>query len=111
MRLRVLTGELIRKLAPYEELIPLMASSLAAVSRGEAELPLRWALTVPEGRGALVMMPGFLGSQDSAGIKLVSLNPHATAQGRPSLLGLVVLYDANGLVPLALLCGATVTAL
>jgi ornithine cyclodeaminase len=111
MKIRALGAELIRALAPYDELIPLMASTLAAVSSGEAELPLRWALSVPEGRGALVMMPGFLGPADCAGIKLVSLSPNAAALGRPSHLGLVILYDADGLVPLAVLCGSTVTAL
>jgi ornithine cyclodeaminase len=111
MKLRALSADSIRKLAPYDELIPLMAGTLAAVSRAEAELPLRWALNVPGERGALVMMPGYLGSQASAGIKLVSLNPQAAAQGRPSHLGLVVLYEADGLAPVALLCGSTVTAL
>ena len=111
MKIRALSADLIRKLAPYEETIPLMARTLASVSRGEAELPLRWALSVPGGGGALVMMPGYLGSQNSAGIKLVSLNPNAAAQGRPSHLGVIVLYEAEGLVPVALLCGSTVTAL
>jgi len=111
MKLRALTALNIRELAPYQELIPLMANTLAAVSRGEAELPLRWGLMLPNERGALVMMPGYLGPPDRAGIKLVSLDPNASSRGRPTHLGLVILYDAEGLVPLAILCGSTVTAL
>jgi ornithine cyclodeaminase/alanine dehydrogenase-like protein (mu-crystallin family) len=111
MKIRALSAQVIRELAPYRELIPLMANTLAAVSRGEAELPLRWGLTLPGERGALVMMPGYLGPPDRAGIKLVSLDPNASAAGRPTHLGLVILYDGEGLVPLAILCGATVTAL
>lgn len=111
MKMRALSAQAIRELAPYEELIPLMASTLAAVSRGKAELPLRWGLMLPDERGALVMMPGYLAPPDRAGIKLVSLDPNASAQGRPTHLGLVILYDAAGLIPLAILCGSTVTAL
>jgi len=111
MKIRALSAEVIRELAPYEELIPLMANTLAAVSRGEAELPLRGGLMLPEGRGALVMMPGYLGPPNRAGIKLISLDPNASAEGRPTHLGLVILYDAEGLIPLAILCGSTVTAL
>jgi ornithine cyclodeaminase len=88
-----------------------MRTTLAAVSRGDAELPLRWALQLPGDGGMLVMMPGYLGSEASAGIKLVSLVPNAATAGRSGHLGVVMLYDADGLVPVAILCGSTVTAL
>jgi ornithine cyclodeaminase/alanine dehydrogenase-like protein (mu-crystallin family) len=54
------------------------------------------------------MMPGFLGSEASAGIKLLSLAPKQP--GRSSHLGVMMLYDAN-LIPVAMLCASTVTAL
>jgi ornithine cyclodeaminase len=111
MRIRALDAQTIRGLVSYEELIPLMRTTLAAVSRGEAELPLRWALQLPKEAGMLVMMPGYLGPEASAGIKLVSLVPNAAMNGRSSHLGVVMLYDADGLVPVAMLCGSTVTAL
>ena len=104
----MLDARTIRKLASYEELIPLMSKTLAAVSRGEAELPLRWGMQVPGEGGVLVMMPGFLGSEASAGIKLLSLAPKQA--DRSSHLGVMMLYDAN-LLPVAMLCGATITAL
>jgi len=103
-----LDARTIHELASYEELIPLMSKALAAVSRGDAELPLRWGMPVPGERGVLVMMPGFLGSEASAGIKLLSLAPKQA--DRSSHLGVMMLYDAN-LLPVAMLCGATVTAL
>jgi ornithine cyclodeaminase/alanine dehydrogenase-like protein (mu-crystallin family) len=97
MRIRALDAQTIRGLVSYEELIPLMRSTLAAVSRGEAELPLRWALQLPNEAGMLVMMPGYLGPEASAGIKLVSLVPNAAMNGRSSHLGVVMLYDADAL--------------
>jgi ornithine cyclodeaminase/alanine dehydrogenase-like protein (mu-crystallin family) len=82
MRIRALDARTIRGLISYEELIPLMRTTLAAVSRGDAELPLRRALQLPGDGGMLVMMPGNLGSEASAGIKLVSLVPNAATAGR-----------------------------
>ena len=74
-------------------------------------MPLRWALEIPDRRGLLGMMPGYYGPDEVAGIKVISLVPPALRDGRSSHLGLMVLYDARGLVPRALLCGATLTAL
>jgi ornithine cyclodeaminase len=87
-----------------------MRDTLAAVSRGEAELPLRWALSVPDKGGMLVMMPGYLRPAASAGIKLISLAAGAD-RTRSSHLGIMMLYDADGLAPTSMLCGSTVTAL
>jgi len=85
-----------------------MSRTLAAVSRGDAELPLRTGMPLPCEGGVLVMMPGFLGSEASAGIKLLSLAPKQA--GRSSHLGVMMLYDAS-LLPVAMLCGSTITAL
>lgn len=109
--LRVIDGATIRRLAPPERLIPWMREAMLAVSGGEAVLPLRQALVLPDEAGAIGMMPGHVGGDiDAAGVKLVSLVPVERRRGS-SHLGLMVLYDGEGLVPHAILCGATVTAI
>lgn len=108
--LLVIDAALVRELAPPSALIGWMRLAMQAVSAGEAELPLRRALPLPGGRGMLGMMPGYLAPARAAGIKLVSLVPPECRKGS-SHLGLMVLFDEDGLVPLALLCGATITAL
>ena len=61
--------------------------------------------------GTIGMMPGYAGGKVArAGVKLVSLVPPERRKGS-SHLGLMVLYDADGLQPIAILCGATVTAI
>lgn len=106
----VLCGDLVRQLAPPDELREWMHEAMLAASAGQAVLPLRRALVLPDGLGMLGMMPGYLAPARAAGVKLVSLVPAEQRRGS-SHLGLMVLYDADGLVPIALLCGATVTAL
>ena len=97
-QLRIIDGATIRRLAPPDKLIGWMREAMIAVSRREVELPLRRALVLPGEMGAVGMMPGYVGAEvNSAGVKLVSLVPPARRKGS-SHLGLMVLYDADGLV-------------
>jgi ornithine cyclodeaminase len=108
--LRVIDADTIRRLAPPRDLIGWMREAMLAVSAGRTVMPLRRAMELPEGRGMLGIMPGHVADAASAGVKLVSLVPPERRRGS-SHLGLMVLYDVEGLVPVAILCGATITAL
>lgn len=109
--LLVIDAATIRALATPDRLIRWMREAMIAVSARDVELPLRRGMPLPDGGGAIGMMPGFVGGEVmSAGVKLVSLVPPERRKGS-SHLGLMLLYDADGLVPQAILCGATVTAL
>ena len=107
--IRIISGELIRELAPPSDLRQWMAQAMVASSAGRAVMPLRRALVLPDGKCIVGMMPGYLTDARAAGVKLVSLVPSERRRGS-SHLGLMVLYDEEGLVPIALLCGATITA-
>lgn len=109
--LRIIDGATVRRLASPEKLIGWMRDAMVSTSRRAVELPLRRGMVLPGGLGVVGMMPGYVGEDTaSAGVKLVSLVPPERRRGS-SHLGLMVLYDADGLVPQAILCGATVTAL
>ena len=109
--IRIIDGATARSLAPPADLIGWMREAMQLVSARDVELPLRRGMALPDGAGAIGMMPGFVGGKiQSAGVKLVSLVPPERRKGS-SHLGVMVLYDADGLVPRALLCGATVTAI
>lgn len=109
--IRIIDAATVRALAPPEALIGWMREAMRLVSAREVELPLRRGMALPGGAGVIGMMPGFVGGDiQSAGVKLVSLVPPERRKGS-SHLGVMVLYDADGLVPRAILCGATVTAI
>ena len=108
--LRLISAELIDELSSQQELYGWVKESLIETSKGNAVLPLRQALQISPELGAIGMMPGYLASAKAAGVKLVSLAPPERRRGS-SHLGLMVLYDEDGLLPVAVLDGAHVTAI
>lgn len=110
MKLRCLDAKVIDSLVDQSALIEWMREAMIAVSEDQAILPLRRGMAVSESVGAIGMMPGYLASERSAGVKLVSLVPPEARKGS-SHLGLMVLYDEEGLMPIALLDGAHITAI
>ena len=69
----------VSEVLPMHECIGIMEQALAALARGEAILPLRPTLWLPE-HGALCLMPAFLGNIQSVGVKVISVfaNNHGT---------------------------------
>jgi ornithine cyclodeaminase/alanine dehydrogenase-like protein (mu-crystallin family) len=109
--LLVLSSADIKQAAPTTDLIEWMRDAMRLTSNGAASLPLRREFALPDDLGKIGMMPGFVGDEvNMAGVKLVSLVPPHRRKGS-SHLGLMILYDADGLRPLAIMCGATITAI
>lgn len=110
VKIRVIPATSCHELAPPDQVIAWVREAQIATSKGEAELPLRRALSISPDIGAIGMMPGYLAPAKSAGVKLVSLVPPARRKGS-SHLGLFILYEEDGLVPVALLDGSVLTAI
>ena len=93
------------------ECVELMHRTMIAVSEGRALLPLRSVLVMPDGRGMMGNMPGFLAEPECFGVKLVSLMPHNKPPQYSSHLGLVILFESEHGCPVALLDAAEITAI
>ena len=89
--------------------IAAMRTAYTAVSTGQADVPLRTALAVPEAGGTALFMPAYLPGV-GLGAKIVSVFPRNAAAGRPSIHGLVVVLDPATGEPLALCDGGFLTA-
>jgi len=111
MEVRVVSAEQVRDLLTYPACIDVVRAAMIEVSRRNADMPLRHAIKIPNGKGLLVMMYGSLGAPESFGIKLVSLFPGNASAGLSSHLGLVVLYEAEHGRPVAIMDGGVVTAI
>lgn len=111
MPIRVIDAATIRELLTPRTAIDVIDAAMREVSRGNVEMPQRWGLKLPNSNGAMGMMPGYLGSPECHGIKLVSLFPGNRTAGLPSHLGLIVLFESQHGQPIALLDGDVVTSL
>ena len=75
MSVRVVSDSEVRTLLPVADCVEVMAEALATLARGDAVLPLRSMVWLPDRRGLLGMMPAYLGDPRAIGIKVVTVMP------------------------------------
>src|SRR5437868_5170322 len=91
----------VRAALRWDELIPTMERSLAALSAGEVIQPVREWLTLEDDARYFGVMPA--ASTHAMGVKLVTLYPANEGTSVPTVGALVVLLDPNTGEPLALM--------
>jgi ornithine cyclodeaminase len=89
--------------------LPLMREALATLARGDAVLPLRSMVKLPDGSGILGLMPGYLGAPQSFGLKVVSVMPGNHGTGYESHQGVVMLFGVEHGEPLAVIDASAIT--
>ena len=111
MDLRILTQEDVQRLLPMEECVAIMAEALRTTSRGEAVLPLRSMVWMPDRTGLIGLMPGYLGAPQSLGLKVVSVFPGNQGTDHDSHQGVVLLFDTRHGSPIAVLDASSITGI
>jgi ornithine cyclodeaminase/alanine dehydrogenase-like protein (mu-crystallin family) len=111
MEIRVLRAAEVSALLPMKDCVELMRRTMIALSEGRAVVPLRSVMAMPDARGMLGNMPGYLADPECFGVKLVSLMPHNKPPQYSSHLGLVLLFEADHGRPVAILDAAEITAI
>jgi alanine dehydrogenase len=94
---------------PIAACIDVVEAVMIAVSRGQANLPLRWLMPISDGN-AMGIMPGGLADPAVHGIKIVSLYPENPKRGLSSHQGVILLFDSRDGRAIASVDGASVTA-
>ncbi len=111
MKVRVLNERDVYALLPMKECIQVMAETLKTLGRGEGVNPLRSALRFPDGSGLLGLMPAYLGSPHSTGVKVVTVMPGNHGTPYDSHQGLVLLFEMAHGCPVALVDASSITAI
>jgi ornithine cyclodeaminase/alanine dehydrogenase-like protein (mu-crystallin family) len=88
-----------------------MRRTMIALSEGRAVVPLRSVMAMPDARGMLGNMPGYLADPECFGVKLVSIMPRNEPPRYSSHLGLVLLFESEHGCPVAILDAAEITAI
>ena len=89
----LLTESDVRDLLPPAELIDTMEHALSAFSSRHVTQPIRIALQVPPHRNFFGVMPAYLPSPASLGLKLVTVFNGNAARGLPTHLATILLFD------------------
>jgi len=85
----------VERLLPMGECIEVMASTLAGLARGEAVLPLRTMILIPDSTDVFAVMPGYLGNPSTIGAKIITFFPRNHGSWYDSHQGAVLLFDAE----------------
>jgi ornithine cyclodeaminase/alanine dehydrogenase-like protein (mu-crystallin family) len=109
----ILSDRDVHALLPMPECIDVMASALAGVADGDAVLPLRTVLRLPDTRNVFLSMPAILGAgRDAAiGAKVIAVFPENDATPFDSHIGVVLLFDAAHGALLAIADASSITAI
>jgi ornithine cyclodeaminase len=111
MKTIVVTQREVPALLPMKECVDLMARVLETTSRGDAVLPLRSMVWLPDRSGLLGLMPAYLGDPKVLGLKLVSVFPGNHGTPYDSHQGVVVLFEVEHGQLLALIDATSITAI
>jgi ornithine cyclodeaminase len=111
MKVRIINQKEVEELLTMRECIGLMERVLMSLARGEAILPLRSVLVLPQKNGRLAMMPSYLANPASFGVKVISAFPENTGTEFDSHQGVILLFEpVNGSL-VAIVDATSVTAI
>jgi ornithine cyclodeaminase/alanine dehydrogenase-like protein (mu-crystallin family) len=111
MRLLLLDAEAIRAACPMSAAIDAVAVGFTALSADRAQAPVRIGLPLSSIGGSMLLMPARADGFEVSSVKVVSVAPENRARGLATVQAIVVLVDSATGVPVAILEGATLTAL
>jgi len=109
--MRVLTRDQVDRLLPMPECISLMEAALVALSRGDAQVPLRTVMPLPGRHDVLALMPASAGAPAALGAKIITVFPGNRQRGLDGHQGAVLLFDPDDGRLLALLDASSITAI
>lgn len=107
----IISGADVRRLMPMADCIGVIDRAMRVVSRGGAQLPLRIGAKVPGRSSLCAVMPGYLEQPASLGAKVIAVNPENAQRGLSSHMGVVVLFDSERSVPIAIVDATAITGL
>lgn len=101
----------VERLLPMGECIEVMTSTLAALARGQALLPLRTMILIPDSTDVFAVMPAYLGNPSTIGAKIITFFPRNHGTPYDSHQGAVLLFDPDTGALAAMLDATPVTTI
>ena len=120
METLLLDSEAVEANATYPEVIDAVEGAFGAYARGDAIMPPKSYIDLPEYSGDFRSMPAYLdvrgvetpGDWDAAAVKWVNAHPkNPERHGLPTVMGTVIYSDPETAFPLAIMDGTSLTRL
>jgi len=111
MKVRIINQKEVEELLTMRDCIGLMEKVLGSLAKGEAILPLRPVMWLPDKTGALALMPSYLANPASMGVKVISVFPGNTTTEYDSHQGVILLFETINGKLLAIVDATSVTAI
>ncbi|WP_435348247.1 ornithine cyclodeaminase family protein [Haloarchaeobius sp. HRN-SO-5] len=112
MQTLLLSSEDVDENAQMPEVIGAVEDAFAAYERGDAQMPAKSYIDLPEYNGDFRSMPAYLAAEtwDAAGIKWVNVHPdNPDDHGLPTVMGTMIYSDPETAFPLAIMDGTELT--
>jgi alanine dehydrogenase len=112
MQTLLLNSEDVHENANMAELVPAVEEAFAAFERGDAQMPPKSYIDLPQYNGDFRSMPAYMdaGDWDAAGIKWVNVHPDNEEQfDLPTVMGTMVYSSPETAFPLAVMDGTELT--
>ena len=101
----------VSRLLPMRDCMKVMVEALRTLAAGDAVQPLRDMMWLPDRRGLIGMMPGYLGEPEALGIKIVTVYPGNHGSAYDSHQGVVLLFGSEHGNLLAVIDASSITAI
>jgi len=109
--MKIITESMVEKYLTMPDCIDAMRTAMIAVSKGETTLPIRQYMPIPDTQGKMALMPGTLSDPACYGIKLVCKYVREPNSPYGTHVGMVLVFDSVKGLPLAMIEGASLTAI
>ncbi len=111
MKVLIANQDQVSALLPMNECIEVMEDALKMLAGGDATLPLRTMLVLPDGQSLMGLMPSYLGGIQSVGVKVIAAFPKNYGTEYDAHQGVVLLFDTDRGLLRAIVDGTAVTAI
>ena len=111
MKALIANQDLVTELLTMPECVDVMADTLTMLAGGEALLPLRTMMYLPNVDNLMSLMPSYLGGIQSVGVKVTAAFPSNYGTEYDTHQGIVVLFDTEQGLLRAIVDGTAVTAI
>ena len=112
METLLLATEDVHENTPMAELVSAVRDAFVAYERGNAQMPAKSYVDLPEYDGDFRSMPAYLRASDwdAAGLKWVNVHPNNPDRfGLPTVMGTMIYSDPESAYPLAIMDGTELT--